>query len=549
MKCCRVVAVAFAALCMFAVAAQAQPGKGKKGPPRAKGEAAKDDPNKLPITRLAPAKLIPGLCLVKYPITTKSPECQAYFDQALGYFYSYVWMEAARSFETAAKHDPDCPMAWWGLSRAIERWGKGQHVDALKKSQELIARASHREQLLIQARLQEKGMWPNVGEGDKRKNAAIDTIDTLLALHADDEEGWYARAQLAGGERLFGGKASSAPFYKALWKVNPLHPGANHELVHFYENFKRPALGWPHAELYMKSSPGIPHAFHMQAHLGMRIGRWDKTTDYSSRAIELQKEYHRTQGVTPAEDHQYAHHLETLLQSLIHDGRFKEAREVKAEGERLKYTNHKNHWFRLHLAERDWDAALKIADEYRKNEKTTASYLRALVYLAKGETDRAAPEVAVLQEAYQSKRTEKTLEQRLWETQGWLMCQQGNAEAGIKLLVKNVEKNKDSYQAHAWGHGASFMERWGIAALQANKLDQAEEAFLESLAHDSGSVRGALGMQVLCERQGRTEEATRFHEVAERCWRKADPGRLETELAAMRIDFTSRSTSTELLPR
>ena len=69
------------------------------------------------------------------------------------------------------------------------------------------------------------------------------------------------------------------------------------------------------------------------------------------------------------------------------------------------------------------------------------------------------------------------------------------------------------------------------------------------LAHDSGSVRGALGMQVLCERQGRTEEATRFHEVAQRCWRKADPGRLETELAAMRIDFTSRSTSTELLPR
>ena len=67
-------------------------------------------------------------------------------------------------------------------------------------------------------------------------------------------------------------------------------------------------------------------------------------------------------------------------------------------------------------------------------------------------------------------------------------------------------------------------------------------AFLESLAHDTGSVRGALGMQVVCERQGRTEEATRFHEVAQRCWRKADPGRLETELAAMRVDFTTRPT-------
>ena len=89
------------------------------------------------------------------------------------------------------------------------------------------------------------------------------------------------------------------------------------------------------------------------------------------------------------------------------------------------------------------------------------------------------------------------------------------------------------------------MERWGIAALQANKLDTAEEAFLESLAHDSGSVRGALGMQVVCERQGRSEEATRFHEVAQRCWRKADPGRLETELNAMRADFTTRPTGLE----
>ena len=49
---------------------------------------------------------------------------------------------------------------------------------------------------------------------------------------------------------------------------------------------------------------------------------------------------------------------------------------------------------------------------HSRGEKTTASYLRALVYLAKGDTERAVPEVAVLQEAYQGKRTEKQLEQR-----------------------------------------------------------------------------------------------------------------------------------------
>src|SRR5207247_1065559 len=71
--------------------------------------APKRADDKLPLCGLPPAKLIPNLCLLKYRIGTGSPECQAFFDQGLGYFYSYVWMEAARSFETAARHDPNCP--------------------------------------------------------------------------------------------------------------------------------------------------------------------------------------------------------------------------------------------------------------------------------------------------------------------------------------------------------------------------------------------------------------------------------------------------------
>src|SRR5579875_3649799 len=87
--------------------------------------------DKMPMTGLAPSKLVPELCLLRYRISTTSPECQEFFDQALGYFYSYVWMEAARSFETALQYDSECPLAWWGLSRALERWGKQNHTEAL----------------------------------------------------------------------------------------------------------------------------------------------------------------------------------------------------------------------------------------------------------------------------------------------------------------------------------------------------------------------------------------------------------------------------------
>ena len=87
------------------------------------------------------------------------------------------------------------------------------------------------------------------------------------------------------------------------------------------------------------------------------------------------------------------------------------------------------------------------------------------------------------------------------------------------------------------------MELWGIAALQGERPVVAEEAFLEALAHDPGSVRAALGLQVLCERQGRLDEAERYAELAHRCWRRADTKDFQAELAWLRgTTFTTKDT-------
>ncbi|HYV38050.1 MAG TPA: tetratricopeptide repeat protein [Gemmataceae bacterium] len=485
---------------------------------------------KLPISGLPPAKLFPGLCVIKYRVTTSSPECQAFFDQGLGYYYSYVWMEACRSFETACRKDPDCAMAWWALSQSLERYHRPS-TDALKKAQSLMPKASHREQLLIQAKLEEKGMWPNVGNTEARMKAAIKTIDTLLAIYDDDEEGWYFRAQLAGGSGLFGGQVSSAPFYKALLHLNPLHPGANHELLHFYENMKRPALGWQYSEKYIESTPGIPHSFHMQAHLAMRLGRWDKTTDRSMKAIEMERAYHKEMNVKPSQDQQFTHHCEILMRALTHDGRFAEARAHKkqCQADGLKHTQQ---WFRLHLAERDYDTALKIANDERKRDKNGGAYLAALVYLKKKDTAKAAAEVAILEEG--KKNANKQAELKLWEVKGILLCQQGKSEEGLKLLAKAVNKTKDEYSHHQWGNGAYHMQAWGLAALGCHNYEVAEEAFLEALAHDPGCFHAALGLQVMCEKLGRKGEAERYQELAQRCWRKAAPDDMVRELELLR---------------
>ena len=492
---------------------------------------------------------------MKYPAGTTSAECQTISDQALGYYYSYVWMEAARCFETALTFDPDCAFAWLGLHRAIEKWGKSSpgpnaHLAAvggavfanvperiakgpkdysLDRAKVLMPKAPHPVQLLIQAKLQEKGMWPNVGPEERKKKAQA-TLDELLTIYGDDQEGWYARAQIAEGVN------AQVPIYKALLKVNPIHPGANHELVHFYENFKRPALGWPYAEGYMKSSPGIPHAFHMQSHLAMRIGKWQFSSDWSSRAVAMEADYHKLLGVKSSDDHQFYHHLETLTRSLVHDGRFAETDAIKKQAQGYSY-NFRPEWFRMALGRHDWTEATKLIEFFRKSDKPTAAYYAAVVALEQGNTAAAAAEVDVIRQAAQSKKADKRLETRLWEVQGWLLCQTGQGEVGSKLLQRAVEKTKDDYNAHAWAGGAYFMEIWGTAALDAGIAVDAEEAFQEALAHDSGSVRGALGMWALCSRLGRTEEAERFLKVAHRCWAKAEPKDFEK----MQDDFARRA--------
>ena len=513
-------------------------GSGRRAGKKDAKEPEKKDDGRLPHTKLMPAKFVPNLCVVKYRVSTSSPECQAFVDQGLGYYYSYVWMEAARSFETALKHDPNCAFAWWGLSKACEKWGRAAYAPPLKKAQALMPLANEREQRLIKARLQEKGLIETIKVEDRRKEAAK-TLDELLTLYDDDEEGWFARSQVADGPN------ASVPFHKALLRINPLHPGgAHHELVHHYENIRRPALGWQHGEKYLESSPGLPHAFHMQAHLGMRIGKWAKSTDWSAHAIELEEAYHKLMKVQPNEDHQFFHHLETLMQALIHDGRFKEAHVVRKKCEDNKYVQ-RVQWFQLVLAERDWDEALKQANSTPKDKNTT-SYMRALVYLAKGDAERARPEVNTLQEIFRTNRVNKELELRLWLAQGMLQCSTGDGDGGVKLLAKTVEKTKDDYNKHAWGHGAYYMENWGIGALRANRLAVAEEAFLEALAHDAGSVKAAIGMMVVCERMGgRGEEMNRFAELAQRCWRKADPGLIQAELEYMRGLGAAPSASIE----
>src|SRR5215472_11224677 len=97
-----------------------------------------------------------GIGKIDDPVTTSSPEAQAFYNQGVAYLHSYVWIEAARSCNQALRSDPKLAMAYICLSRAYSGLeDQTAAKTALESAKSLAATASQREQLRIALRAQQ----------------------------------------------------------------------------------------------------------------------------------------------------------------------------------------------------------------------------------------------------------------------------------------------------------------------------------------------------------------------------------------------------------
>ena len=55
----------------------------------------------------------------KFSVTINSPRAQLFINQAMMLFYGFNHAEATRSFREAARLDPDCAMAYWGMALVL----------------------------------------------------------------------------------------------------------------------------------------------------------------------------------------------------------------------------------------------------------------------------------------------------------------------------------------------------------------------------------------------------------------------------------------------
>ena len=77
-----------------------------------------------PVKAAAAMPMFEGLGSHTHKVTTSSAEAQRYFDQGLRFLFGFNHGAAIRSFQEAARLDPQCAMAHWGIALA-----NGPHIN------------------------------------------------------------------------------------------------------------------------------------------------------------------------------------------------------------------------------------------------------------------------------------------------------------------------------------------------------------------------------------------------------------------------------------
>ena len=297
----RYLLLAIALLTTVAVRADESPGHSKHG-------AAFDSG-----MRLKPWEM-PGIGTAPFPISTKNPEVQKWFDQGNVLLHSFWFEEAERSFRWCLKLDPECTMAYWGLARCGFTWfDRGQPSlddpryarfrDFLNEAIKRKDKVTERERMYIEA--WEYGFAPKV---EKRQLVLINRLEKIAVKYPDDIE---AKAFLALFNIGEGSALATQSLIDQVLAKNPMHPGAHHASIHNWDGaINEQAL--KSCDLYGKAAPGIGHALHMPGHVLSKVGMWHEAAIAMDSATRTELRYMNERLALPFETWNYAHNRNYL---------------------------------------------------------------------------------------------------------------------------------------------------------------------------------------------------------------------------------------------
>jgi tetratricopeptide (TPR) repeat protein len=450
-------------------------------------------------------------------VTTTSREAQAFYDQGLAYLHSYVWIEAARSFNQALRHDPALAMAHVGLSVAyVELNAPAKAQSAIQRAQALAKSASDHDRRHVEVRAAQ--LAAEAVPGDVTRLATYrGVLDRALELFPKDAELWLLRGVAESSDPADRGQGSPASAVTFFQKALDLAGGdlfaADHYLTHAFENSGRLPDAIRHAERYARTAPRIPHALHMYGHVLRRTGQIDEAIARFEEADRLHTAYFKAENVPAELDWHYEHNLDLLASSYCYIG--------------LQMFNKRN-WPEYLIARGRTEDALAAA---RTLIEHPAPLVRATGHIAAGHAHLAAKRFkeaadeanAALKDLRAAPDGAGLVAPAFERLQGEFFLRTGQRDKGRAMLREVARKVRESPGPDNWVQALFTLEAIARAAREAGDWELAAWAATEMRGHDPryGGSHYALGL--LAEHNGNRLAAEAAFAEAERLWSKADP--------------------------
>src|SRR5438034_9814803 len=465
-----------------------------------------------------------GLGSYSRRVTTDSPEAQRYFNQGLAFLHGFNHGAAIRSFQEAARLDPNCAMAHWGIALAC-----GPHINLtvmpppamemawneLKRAQQNAEQGSPVERDLIEAL---SHRYANSQPPDRAPldQAYADAMRTVWQTYPNDPDVgvFFAEAMMdlrpwnqwtPQGQPTPGTDEILATL-DAVLKLNARHPFANHLYIHANEASLHPERATAAANRLRTLQPGVAHNVHMPSHIDIRCGRWHQAVDTNLRAIAADRRYRQIVGPPVGFINVYiAHNRHMLAYAAMMTGQralaMKHIRAMIAEmpSDFLKENATQAEGFvamPLEVMVRCgmWDEILAEPDNYPEYMTGTRAFhhrARAIAYAATGNAENARKEQIVFleksklvpkDELFGNNTEEALLALTARMVEAEILIREDKLDAGVAELGEAIKLEDALNYDEPPGWLIPVRHSLGATLMQNGRYAEAEQIYREDLA-------------------------------------------------------------------
>lgn len=227
---------------------------------------------------------------------TSSKDAVKHFESGVLLLHSFMYSDAALSFQKAQKADPDFAMAYWGeaMTQNHPLWSEQNYDRGVTI---LSTLGDTKDIRLAKAPTElEKDFLTGVeimyGQGSKieRDDTYAEHMAQLFKKYPGNHEiaAFYTLALLGSVEagRDYDVYGKGAKIAQGILKENPNHPGALHYMIHSYDDPDHAPLAIEAANNYSKVAPDAGHALHMPSHIYIALGMWDEVIASNIRSYQ-----------------------------------------------------------------------------------------------------------------------------------------------------------------------------------------------------------------------------------------------------------------------